>query len=315
MRTRCGLALVLLPCLLAILAAVTTAAQQPPSTPDRPSGGSGAVMLDVSDFPFAWYLAAINRKVTERWEGRALQGRQPVVTFEIARDGQVSNLAVKDSSSNPYYDRTAMRAIAEAAPFPRLPEEFRGEAIKIVMGFNFAPDRDGAARITTVPTEGIAEECEKRKAIAANLSTIESAARAAKGTTQQTTLLAQMADIEKRIAELQPVMYGGCPDDLAIAVLSDRLEKASDPIRRAVAAERRRQEVGAKPWPEKIKRAVLEERIEIGMTAEQVSASWGRAQRVNETITATTRQEQWIYPGSMYLYFTNGTLTTIQRSR
>jgi protein TonB len=93
--------------------------------------------LNVSDFPFAWYLAAIHRKVTERWEGRALQGRQPVVTFEIGRDGQVSNVSVKESSGNPYYDRTAIRAIAEAAPFPRLPDEFPGSLLRVHMGFNF----------------------------------------------------------------------------------------------------------------------------------------------------------------------------------
>jgi TonB family protein len=116
----------------------------PPPALGQASGsaqGSGALTLNVSDFPFAWYLAAIHRKVTERWEGRALQGRQPVVTFEIARDGQVSGLAVKESSGNPYYDRTAMRAIAEAAPFPRLPDEFPGSVLRVHMGFNFAQER------------------------------------------------------------------------------------------------------------------------------------------------------------------------------
>lgn len=110
----------------------------------RPSGsqqGSGALTLNVSDFPFAWYLSAIHRKVTERWEGQALQGRQPVVTFEIARDGQVSNVAIKTSSGNPYYDRTAMRAIADAAPFPPLPGEFPGSVLRVHMGFNFTQDR------------------------------------------------------------------------------------------------------------------------------------------------------------------------------
>lgn len=119
-------------------------AESPPPALGRASGsaqGAGAVTLNVTDFPFAWYLAAINRKVTERWEGRALQGRQPVVTFEIARDGQVSNVSIKDSSGNPYYDRTAVRAIAEAAPFPRLPDEFPGSVLRVHMGFNFAQDR------------------------------------------------------------------------------------------------------------------------------------------------------------------------------
>ena len=103
--------------------------------------GAGAVTLNVSDFPFAWYLAAVQRKITERWEGRALQGRQPVVVFEITRDGQVSNVAVKDSSGNRYYDHTAMRAIADAAPFPKLPDEFPGSVLRIHLGFNFAQDR------------------------------------------------------------------------------------------------------------------------------------------------------------------------------
>ena len=119
-------------------------AESPPPALGRASGsaqGAGAVTLNVTDFPFAWYLAAINRKVTERWEGRALHGRQPVVTFEIARDGQVSNVSIKDSSGNPYYDRTAVRAIAEAAPFPRLPDEFPGSVLRVHMGFNFAQDR------------------------------------------------------------------------------------------------------------------------------------------------------------------------------
>jgi hypothetical protein len=60
---------------------------------------------------------------------------------------------------------------------------------------------------------------------------------------------------------------------------------------------------------------VLDRNVHIGMTTEQVMAAWGRPLRVNETIRATSREEQWIYPRSVYLYFTNGTLTTIQRTR
>jgi TonB family protein len=116
----------------------------PPPALGRPSGsaqGAGALSLEVTDFPFAWYLSAVTRKVTERWEGRAQPGRQPVVTFVIARDGPVTRLAVKDSSGSPHYDRIAMRAIADAAPFPKLPDEFTGSELLIHMGFNFARDR------------------------------------------------------------------------------------------------------------------------------------------------------------------------------
>jgi TonB family protein len=118
--------------------------EPPPSPVGRPSGsaqGRSAMTLEVTDFPFAWYLAAVQRKITERWESRALQGRQPVVVFEIARDGRVSNVAVKQSSGNTYYDRAAMGAITDAAPFPRLPDEWPRASLVIQMGFNFAPDR------------------------------------------------------------------------------------------------------------------------------------------------------------------------------
>ena len=84
---------------------------------------------------------AVQRKITERWDGRALPGRQPVVVFEISRDGQVAHVSVKDSSGNSAYDRAATRAIAEAAPFPRLPDEWPRPSLVIQMGFNFAPDR------------------------------------------------------------------------------------------------------------------------------------------------------------------------------
>jgi protein TonB len=123
---------------------VASRAEPPAPALGRASGsaqGSGALTLNVSDFPFAWYLSAIHRKVTERWEGHALPGRQPVVTFEIARDGQVSNLSIKTTSGNPLYDRTAMRAIADAAPFPSLPGEFPGSVLRVHMGFNFTQDR------------------------------------------------------------------------------------------------------------------------------------------------------------------------------
>jgi hypothetical protein len=81
------------------------------------------------------------------------------------------------------------------------------------------------------------------------------------------------------------------------------------------AEERRRQEITAKPWPDQIKQAVLDRKLQIGMTTEQVMSAWGRPLRVNETIRATSREEQWIYSESVYLYFRNGTLTTIQRTR
>lgn len=120
------------------------AAPPPPAPAGRPSGsaqGAGPVTLNVSDFPFAWYLQAVHRKVTDRWEGKAQPGRQPVVVFEIGRNGEVGQIAVEKSSGNPFYDRVALRAIEEAKPFPPLPADFKDATLRIHLGFNFAPER------------------------------------------------------------------------------------------------------------------------------------------------------------------------------
>ena len=54
----------------------------------------------------------------------------------------------------------------------------------------------------------------------------------------------------------------------------------------------------------------------IGMTTSQVRnhTNWGAPNKVNTTITANTRFEQWVYDDE-YLYFKNGKLVSIQTSR
>src|SRR5207249_8629351 len=100
-----------------------------------PAPGGGAVALNGSDFPFAWYVRTVHAKITERWAGRAIPGQQPVAVFDIGRDGRISGLAIEKSSGNTYYDQAALRAITEAAPFPPLPAEFGGQALGVKLGF------------------------------------------------------------------------------------------------------------------------------------------------------------------------------------
>lgn len=53
----------------------------------------------------------------------------------------------------------------------------------------------------------------------------------------------------------------------------------------------------------------------IGMTAQEaLSSCWGKPSRVNETLNASGKHEQWVYEGG-YLYFDDGRLTSIQTTR
>src|SRR5439155_8169267 len=95
----------------------TVARATPPPPPlgrrDGSPQGAGSMTLNVTDFPFAWYLSRVQAKVTERWADKAIPGQQPVAVFEINRDGRVTALAIEKPSGNPYYDQAALRAITE----------------------------------------------------------------------------------------------------------------------------------------------------------------------------------------------------------
>jgi len=67
-------------------------------------------------------------------------------------------------------------------------------------------------------------------------------------------------------------------------------------------------------FPKDIQELINGKKIRIGMTGEQVIFSWGRPERINESIGAWGKHEQWIY-SSTYLYFENGILTSYQRSK
>lgn len=55
------------------------------------------------------------------------------------------------------------------------------------------------------------------------------------------------------------------------------------------------------------------EGVQVGMTAQEALwSSWGKPNHVNRTTTANGVREQWVYDGGGYLYFENGTLTSIQ---
>jgi len=120
------------------------AVETPASALGQRSGsmqGAGPVTVTASDFPFAWYIAAIQRKVNERWNQWAQPGRQPMVEFSIGRNGTITGLAIEKSSGNSYYDQKALRAISEALPFPELPAEYREPSLKIHFEFTFSQDR------------------------------------------------------------------------------------------------------------------------------------------------------------------------------
>ena len=122
------------------------AAVAPPPPVGRPSGspvGAGALTLSVGDFPFAWYLQQLQKKISERWvpPANAAKGQRAVIVFEIRRDGQLGSVSVETKSGDFLYDQAALRAVSDATPFPELPKDYAQPVLRVHLGFNFADNR------------------------------------------------------------------------------------------------------------------------------------------------------------------------------
>jgi outer membrane biosynthesis protein TonB len=122
-----------LPSPLAAKPAAPDAAGPGASTPralGRPDGSpKGAGMITVEgDFPWAWYIAAIQRKISEQWQDRARPGAQPTVVFEIGRDGQLTR-ASSSSRRRPATPATIARRSARSRPRNRFPRSLLTSSI------------------------------------------------------------------------------------------------------------------------------------------------------------------------------------------
>jgi TonB family protein len=122
--------------------------EKPKEAPEEPgekpldvgvSGQQGTgIAVDAPVFPFSYYLAAIERKVSANWfsavsEGAA--GLSCVVYFKLQRNGSVAEAGIETSSGNAYFDRAALRAVRSSSPFPPLPRAFPDQYLGIHFTF------------------------------------------------------------------------------------------------------------------------------------------------------------------------------------
>ena len=96
------------------------------------------VRLDT-EFPFAWYLELVQRRVSENWlkpeQARPPQGT--VIYFRILADGKVEGVEVERPSGAALFDRAALRAVSSLDRMPPLPAGF-GEP-RLGIHFEFLP--------------------------------------------------------------------------------------------------------------------------------------------------------------------------------
>ena len=91
---------------------------------------------------FSWYVEAVQRRVSGTWLQSTVDpgiqyAPRVVATFDILRDGTVTNVQVTKSSGNSSVDTSAVRAIRDASPLDRLPPEYSGSKVSVEFWFDF----------------------------------------------------------------------------------------------------------------------------------------------------------------------------------
>src|SRR3984957_533364 len=91
---------------------------------------------------FSWYVEAVQRKVSSTWLQSTVDpsvqfAPRVVATFDILRDGSVTNIQVTKSSGNASVDSSAVRAIRDASPMQQLPPAYSGSRVSVEFWFDF----------------------------------------------------------------------------------------------------------------------------------------------------------------------------------
>jgi protein TonB len=91
---------------------------------------------------FSWYVEAVQRRISSNWLQSTIDqsvsvAPRAVVTFDILRDGTITNIQVTRSSGNYSVDNSALRAIRDSSPLNALPGEYSGTRVGVEFWFDF----------------------------------------------------------------------------------------------------------------------------------------------------------------------------------
>jgi len=137
----------------------------PPPTNAVPYGGGGAPALPYSTFAmnngttqggmgfsgpgggdfagrFPAYVDAVRNRISSNWMQSTVDpsvrwAPRAQFTFQILRDGTVTNVQMTASSGNRSVDNSALRAVLSSSPMSALPSNYSGSTINVSFWFDF----------------------------------------------------------------------------------------------------------------------------------------------------------------------------------
>jgi TonB family protein len=91
---------------------------------------------------YSWYVSAVQRRVSSNWLQSTIDPSLPwapraVVTFDILRNGAVTNVQILQSSGNASVDSSVMRAVLGSSPMQPLPNDYSGGKVSVEFWFDY----------------------------------------------------------------------------------------------------------------------------------------------------------------------------------
>jgi protein TonB len=109
-------------------------------------GGSGAAGSGASD-EYSFYLSLLDRNIRRAWSQPIYTGldlETATVSLELSRSGRILNLELLTPSGYDPLDRSVIRAVRDAAPFPPFPHFLGLDTLTVQIIFELDPGSLGA---------------------------------------------------------------------------------------------------------------------------------------------------------------------------
>lgn len=109
------------------------------SSAAKSGGGGGPDGVDaLVDVDMSPYISQVQRRISRNWiPAGDLSSLTSEYTLTISRSGELLNYRSKRSSGNSLFEQKAVSAIVASAPFPRLPDAYKGSSIIIDYYFDY----------------------------------------------------------------------------------------------------------------------------------------------------------------------------------
>jgi colicin import membrane protein len=109
------------------------------SSAAKSGGGGGPDGVDaLVDIDMSPYISQVQRRISRNWiPAGELSSLTSEYTLTISRSGELLNYRIKRSSGNALFEQKAVAAIVASAPFPRLPDGYKGSSIIIDYYFDY----------------------------------------------------------------------------------------------------------------------------------------------------------------------------------